>query len=200
MGLAVATVLILGLILGTAALAIAIPFGIGMMAYDIIQSRKSERASEPVSAPVPADAKTAGGPIAVKRGVARAFVLFGAAFWSLASFAELYSLRQAGAGEAALMALIPLGASLVTLVVGWYWERLTAVALSVAAFGVVAYGVVYQFTPQVWALVTLALIGPMLTASVLFWLARREQEAYERATSLRPEMAFAFDARSTLGK
>ena len=200
MGLAVATVLILGLILGTAALAIAIPFGLGMMVYDIYQSRKGERVSETVSTPLPADARTAGGSIALKRGVARAFVLFGAAFWSLASFAELYSLRQAGAGEAALMALIPLGASLVTLVVGWYWERFTAIALALASFGVVAYGVVYQFSPQVWALVTFALIGPMVTASVLFWLARREQEAYERATSVRPEMAFAFDARSTLGK
>jgi len=194
MGLAIATVLILGLIIGTAALVIAVPLALGLMAYDVAQSRK------PQTAAVPADAKAAGGPIAVKRGVARAFVVFGAAFWSLAAFSEAYAQQSAGAGEAALLALVPLGASLVTLVAGWYWERFTAVALAVAAVGVLSYGVIYQFSPQVWAVVTFALIGPMATASVLFWLARREQEAYERATALRPEMAFAFDARSTIGK
>ena len=193
MGLAIATVLILGLIIGAAALIIAIPLAFGLMAYDIAQSRR------PTTVAVPADARSAGNPIAIKRGVARAFVVLGAAFWSLALFTETYSQQSAGAGQAALLALVPLGASLITLVIGWYWERFTAVALAVAAVGVVSYGVIYQFTPQVWAVVTLALIGPMLTASVLFWLARREQEAYERATALRPEMAFVFDARSSLG-
>jgi len=194
MGLAIATVLILGLIIGSVALVIAIPFAIGMMAYDVSQSRKSQTAT------VATDARTAGGPIAVKRGIARAFVVFGAVFWSLAAYAESYSQPGAGVGESVLLALVPLGASLITLVVGWYWERFTAIALAVAAVGVVSYGVIYQFTPQVWAVVTFALIGPMLTASVLFWLARREQEAFELETALRPEMAFAFDARSTLGK
>ena len=45
---------------------------------------------------------------------------------------------------------------------------------------------------------TLALIGPMLTAAVLFWLARREQDAYELATAARPELALFFSARSTI--
>jgi ABC-type Fe3+-siderophore transport system permease subunit len=85
-------------------------------------------------------------------------------------------------------------------VIGWYWERVTAALLALASLGVVAAGVIYGFAPQVWAVVTFALIGPMMTASVLFWAAREEQEAYERATALRPDLAFAFSARSTIGR
>ena len=188
MELAVATFLIAITILGTIALAVAVPFALGLMAYDVVQSKKHE-------APHMAGARTH---IAAKRGVARSFVIVGSLFWSIAAFAEFYTTRQVGIGEAALAAIVPLGASLVTLVVGWYWERLTAAALMVASFAVVAAGVVYGFSPQLWTLMTIALIGPMVTASVLFWAARREQEAYERATALRPQLAFAFAARSTL--
>jgi hypothetical protein len=38
----------------------------------------------------------------------------------------------------------------------------------------------------------------MVTASVLFWMARREQEAFERETSVRPELAMVFAARSSI--
>jgi hypothetical protein len=126
-------------------------------------------------------------------------VVVGSVFWSIATFAELYSLRQTGVGDATLAAFIPLGASLATLVIGWYWERFTAALLMVGAVAAIAWGVIYQFNPTVWAIVTFSLIGPMLTASVLFWQARRDQEAYERATSLSPKLAFIFAARSTLG-
>jgi hypothetical protein len=140
-----------------------------------------------------------GSHIALKRAVARALEILGAAFWSLAAYSE-YSFNGSGATQAALMALVPLGASLATLVIGWYWERVTAALLAVASLGVVAAGVIYGFAPQVWAVVTFALIGPMMTASVLFWAAREEQEAYERATAHRPDLAFAFSARSTIGR
>lgn len=192
MELAIATFLILAVIVGSVALAVAVPFALGMLAYDLIKSRTSERAPATV-------VSQAGSHIALKRGVARAFVILGAAFWSLAAYSE-YAFNGSGATQAALMALVPLGASLATLVIGWYWERVTAVLLAVASLGVVAAGVIYGFAPQVWAVVTFALIGPMMTASVLFWAAREEQEAYERATALRPDLAFAFSARSTIGR
>lgn len=188
MELAFAAFLTIVTAVSAAALVIGVPFAFSLMAYDIVQSRKA-RVFEVESAPAH---------IAIERGVARAFVILGAAFWSVATFVELYSAGGSGAGEAALTALIPLGASLVTLVVGWYWERLTAAALMLGAIGVVAYGVVYGFGGQTWMILTAMLIGPMVTASVLFWLARREQEAYERATALSPQLAFAFAARSTL--
>jgi ABC-type enterobactin transport system permease subunit len=55
----------------------------------------------------------------------------------------------------------------------------------------VAWGVIYQFELGVWAIMVFALIGPMMTASVLFWLARREQEAFELALATHPDFAMA---------
>ncbi len=189
---AVVLFLMLGIVVGVAAIVIGVPLAFGLMAWDVWEARKTEPKK------VPARAEEAGASIAVKRGVARAFVILGSAFWSVATFAEMYSLRANGVGQAALGAFIPAAACLATLVIGWYWERLTAAVLLLASFAVVAWGIVYQFEPQVWAIMTIALIGPMLTASVLFWIARREQEAFERATLLRPQMAFVFAARSSL--
>jgi hypothetical protein len=170
------------------ALAVGVLFAFGLMAYDIAESRKTREFS----------AEAAHTHIAVERGVARGFVVLGAAFWTVAAVAELYSGGQSG-GQAVLYAFVPLAASLATLVVGWYWERLTSAVLALGALAVVAWGVVYGFSPQTWAIMATMLVGPMLTASVLFWLARSEQEAYERATALSPNLAFAFAARSTLG-
>lgn len=192
MELAFAAFIVIAIAVCSAAVVIGVPMVIGLVAYDAIQSNK-ERKTE--SAPVRADDPTS---IAVKRGVARAFVVVGALYWSAATFAQLYSGGQSGAGQAIMAALIPLGASLVTLVIGWYWERFTAAALMFAAIAVVAWGVVYQFEAQVWLITLVMLVGPMVTASVLFWLARRSQEAYEFATSLPPKLAFAFAAHSTL--
>jgi hypothetical protein len=188
MELAFAAFLAIVTIVSAAALAIGVPLAFGVMAYDVVQSRKARTY----------EVGDAHAHIAIERGVARTFVILGAAFWSIATFAQLYSGGQAGTGEAVLAAFVPLGASLVTLVLGWYWERLTAAALMLGALGVVAWGVVYGFGLQTWVIMTVMLIGPMVTASVLFWLARREQEAYERATALSPQLAFAFAARSNL--
>jgi hypothetical protein len=136
--------------------------------------------------------------IAMKRGGARAFVVAGGAFWSLASFAGLYSYRQTGVGSALLAALYPLAACALTLVVGWYFERVVAMLLVAAAGAVVVWGVLYQFELGVWAIMTLALIGPMLTASGLFWFARGDQEAFELTFAARPELHLVFSARSSL--
>jgi len=186
MELAFAAVLIIVTIVSALALAIGIPLAIGMLAYDVVSSRKVAAEKAPGTSVS----------IAVKRGIARAFVLGGGVFWSLAAFIELSSPELSGAEI--FTALVPLGACLATLVVGWYYERFTAAALLVGALAVIAYGVIYQFAPGVWTIVTFMLIGPMLTAAALFWAARRDQESYERATALRPQLALVFDARSSL--
>ena len=192
MELAFAAFIVIAIVVCSAAVVIGVPLVIGLMAYDVVQDSKERKVA---AAPVRVDDPR---PIAVKRGIARAFVIVGALFWSAATFAEIYSGGQSGAGQAIMAALLPLGASLITLVIGWYWERLTAAALMLAAIGVVAWGVVYQFDAQVWLISLVMLVGPMVTASVLFWLARRNQEAYEFATSVRPQLAFAFAAHSAL--
>ena len=118
-------------------------------------------------------------------------MIAGGAFWSVAIFAGLYSFRESGWSAAVLGAFFPLVAVAATLVIGWYFERTTAALLVLASFAVVVWGVIYQCELGVWILMTVALIGPMLTAAMLFWLARRDQEAFELAlvghTRARPD-------------
>ncbi len=194
MGLAVATFLIVFEIVAVVAFLVGVPLAFGVMVYDMRESRKHA---------VPRAEKAESGDtvmrLTVERGVARAFVIVGGIFWSIATFAGMYSFGTSGTGEAVMGAAVPLAAVLATLVLGWYYERFTAALLLLASLAVVAWGIIYQFEAGVWGIMTFALIGPMLTASALFWLARGHQEAYERATATKPELAFAFAARSSLG-
>lgn len=179
-------ILILAGLLGAAVFAIGTVLLIVMVVFDLSESRK-EATAEVNDAPLR---------IAVERGVARGFVLAGGTFWSIASFAGLYSFRQTGVGAALLAAFYPLIACLATLVIGWYFERVVAVLLVAASIAVVSWGVIYQFELGVWLIMTFALIGPMMTAAVLFWLARRDQDAFELEMAVRPQLALAFSARS----
>lgn len=190
MYLFLAIVLLVAIIVGSIALAIGVPFFFGLMAYDVVEARRA----------LPVEEREAKRRVTVERGTARAFVLGGGAFWSLASLAGLYSFHQTGANGVLLAAFFPLVACAATLVIGWYYERPTAALLAVASIAVVAWGVIYQFDAGAWILVTLALIGPMMTASVLFWLARNDQEIYERTAEIRLELAPMFDARSSLAR
>ncbi len=177
-------------IVGVVLVAIGVPLFFGLMAYDVVESRKG----------APVEEREARRRVTVERGTARAFVIAGGVFWSVASIAGLWTFRQTGLNIPLLAAFFPLVACLATLVVGWYYERLTSAVLLLASVAAVAWGVIYQFDPGAWMLVVAALVGPMMTASVLFWLARVDQEAYEMATSVRLELAPMFAARSTLAR
>lgn len=187
MALIIGTVLLVSLFASAVVLAVGIPFFMGLMAYDASESRKNRAALKPEDARLR---------IAAERGVARAFVLAGGVFWTAAVFAGLRTFSETGMGSAVLGALIPAAACAATLIVGWYYERVTAALLAVASFAVVAYGVIYQFELGVWAIMTFVLIGPMATAAVLFWMARREQEALELALALQPELVPAYVSES----
>jgi hypothetical protein len=110
-------------------------------------------------------------------------------FWAVASFAGLFSFRETGAPSALLAAFLPFAAAIATLIIGWYFERVAAVLLTLASIAVVAYGVIYQFEVGVWVIMGLFVIAPMLTAAPLFWLARRDQEALELALAAQAEPA-----------
>jgi hypothetical protein len=188
MSVALAGILMIGGLVGVAVVVIGVPVLFVLMAIDVRESKQT----------APAEARDTSLRIAAERGIARLFVVAGGLFWSVATFAGLYSFRDSGATASFIAAFLPAVACLVTLIVGWYFERTTAALLALAAIGIVAWGVIYQFEMGVWVIMTLALIGPMLTASLLFWLARREQDAYERATATRPQLALVFAARSTI--
>lgn len=185
MSIILVAVLIIGGLLGAAAVIVGVPVLFGLAAYDLAESRK--RDSSVVTAPKAISLER----ISMERGFARAFVIAGGAFWSVAIFAGMYSFRQDGIASAMLYAFFPLVAVAATLVIGWYFERAASALLVLASFAVVAWGVIYQFELGVWILMTLALIGPMMTAAILFWMARRDQEAFELALAATPELATA---------
>lgn len=192
MSLIIAAVLIGVGLLAAGIVAIGVPVVLGLMAYDVAKMPRGKVAAADETTESLRSAERARGRIVVERSVARAFVILGGAFWGVAAFAGLYSYRQTGVWWALLAAFIPLVATLATLIVGWYYERFTAALLLFATAGVIYWGVVNQFEAGVWMLVTVALIGPMLTASVLFWMARREQRALEVFLAERPELQPAF--------
>ncbi len=189
--LVIAAVLVVGGLLAAGLFFVGVPVVLGLMAIDISSWRKQDAFAADA---VPAEPGSAGwkaaveGRIRLERQVARAFVIVGGIFWGIATFAGLYVYRESGIAWSLLGAFIPLVATLATLIIGWYYERVTAVLLTLASAGVVYWGVVNGWELGVWALVTIALIGPMLTAAVLFWLARREQEAMEVILAARPEL------------
>jgi len=178
MSLILVAVLEIGGIVSAVLVAIGIPMLLGLMAFDAYESRDRSRTER-------SDAEQR---IQLERGFARAFVIAGGLFWAVAAFAGLYVFRANGMGAAILGAFFPLVATLVTLVIGWYYERVMAALLVMASFAVVVWGVMAGFELGVWGIVTVALIGPMMTAAVLFWLARHDQEALELSLATRGEL------------
>jgi hypothetical protein len=182
MSIILAGVLISVGLVGAVLAVIAVPALFGAMAYDLVTSREINTAEV-------ADTRLR---IAVERNVARAFVIAGGVFWSVASFAGLFVFSESGLPNALMAAFIPLVAVAATLIIGWYYERVAAFLLVLASMGVVAWGVIYQFELGVWAIMAVFLMGPMLTAATLFWMARRDQDALELALSLNPELQLAY--------
>lgn len=189
MPLFITAALIIGSIVGVAVLVVAAVFAIGAAVYDVVAARKEAPAKSVAEPKTRTDMEKAEGRIFVERSVARGFVIAGGAFWSIAIFAGLFSWLNTGIAYALLGAFFPMLAVLVTLVIGWYYERAAAAVLVLATIGVIAWGVIYQFEAGVWGIMTFAFIGPMLTAATLFWMARRDQEAYEFELSAHPELA-----------
>jgi hypothetical protein len=120
---------------------------------------------------------------------ARGFVVAGGIFWTAASFAALYSYMGAGASAALLAAFYVFAATGATLAIGWFYERTAAALLVVASAAVVVWGAVAGWEVGVWVLMALFLLAPMLTAAVLFAMARREQTVVELALQGNAQLA-----------
>jgi hypothetical protein len=118
----------------------------------------------------------------VERLFARLFVVLGGVLWTVMLFASetaakytnfTYTLDEVVA--AAGSAFLPLAASVLVFVVGWFYEKLAALLLLIASGGVVVWGVMAEWTVSLWVIMGIALIGPMLLAALLFMLASRMQ-------------------------
>lgn len=111
----------------------------------------------------------------VQRIAARAFVIVGALFWVFMIWGAKWAYEGApfteAAGSAALVAI----AIAVLFIVGLFYEYLAALLLSVAALGVVVFGVIQAWEAGVWGTVLIFFIAPMIVAAVLYVLAARMQ-------------------------
>ncbi len=102
-----------------------------------------------------------------ERIFARAFTLLGGVFWIVSAFAFAGPLMKGGI----VYPLVPLVFTAGVLTLGWFYERLTALILGLAALGTVAWGVIMGWDPVVWGVMLSLFVTPTVVAAVLFYLA-----------------------------
>lgn len=119
----------------------------------------------------------------VERLSARLFVAFGGGLWLLAAASAATGYwgptLQHGVGEALVLG----GTAVVVLAVGWFYERIAAVLLFVAAAGSAIYGLVMGWAIGVFVTVALFVIVPMIMAGLMFLTAAETQSVCERYES-----------------
>lgn len=115
----------------------------------------------------------------VERLFARLFVVAGGIFWIAAFFGAAVGYRDKTPLQASFGALLPLAIVVAVFVLGWFFEKLAAVVLWAGSAAVVVWGAVAAWEPAVWVQMVAALIGPMLLAGALYWLAARMQTVCE---------------------
>jgi len=183
----IAAVLVFGGPIMLAVLLIGLMALAGLVTFDVITSRRHEPAAARVRVPTREAAETR---ISMERVIARAFVIVGGAFWGISLLAAALW-YQRGLESMFFIALAPFLLNMASLVLGWRWERTASITLALTSAAAVAWGVAMNFEPGVWALFTVLLIGPMMTASVLFWMARRGEIAMELQFAAQPELVLA---------
>ena len=185
------------LIVAGPVIAIVVAIGVaallGFVGYDVVTSRRTqpaqvvERDARGVRVPSRETAQTR---IYLERGVARAFVILGTVFWGSTLFAVIFW-YQRGMETLLFAAALPFLMNLACMAVGWYWERTASVLLVLTSIGAVVWGIANNYEPGVWMLFTVLLIGPMMTAAVLYWLARQGEVALELRLALHPELTLS---------
>lgn len=106
-----------------------------------------------------------------ERVFARGFTVLGGIFWTVTAFAGPYVYGGQTIVGAFGIAIYPLVFTIGVLVLGWFYERLTALILAVGAIGTVAWGVIMGWEPSVWMIMMLFFVTPTIIAAVLFFLA-----------------------------
>lgn len=117
---------------------------------------------------------------------ARGFVVAGGLFWMAAAFSGPFVYEGMSLSDSMRVAVWPLLATAVTLLVGWHYERLASVLLVAASAAVVVWGTLYAWEFGLWMLMSAVLIAPMIIAALLFVLAARSEEERSRVAEPRP--------------
>lgn len=123
----------------------------------------------------------------VERLFARGFVILGGVFWVAATFAGPVAFGDVGIVASVKTAIWPFLATLLTLVIGWKYERLASVLLFGASAAVPIWGLLYNWEAGVWLLMVCLLIAPMALAGILFLLAERAELRRSARTESLPE-------------
>jgi len=92
-----------------------------------------------------------------------------------AAFGATFSYQDKPLVESVGTALIPIAIAAVALILGWFYEVLTAALLLGGAAGVVVWGFIAGWEAGVWGVMLVVLAAPMLVAGVLYLLAARMQ-------------------------
>lgn len=121
------------------------------------------------------------------RVLARGLVISGGVFWIIAAFAGPYMYQDTNLASSLGIAMWPLLAAAVILVVGWTYERLAAELLFGGAMAVLVWGVLYAWETGVWILMSGLLLVPMILSGTLFLVAAHVTAKREKAMWLLEE-------------
>lgn len=112
----------------------------------------------------------------LERLLARVSVGAGGLFWMIAAFAGPHVFDNTSLAYSLGTAMWPLLATVVILVVGWFNEQFAVVLLTAASSSVLVWGVLYEWEPGLWVVMSIVLIAPMVMAALLFLLASSTDE------------------------
>ena len=121
------------------------------------------------------------------RILARGLVISGGVFWIIAAFAGPYMYQDTNLASSLRIAMWPLLAAAVILIVGWTYERLAAELLFGGAMAVLVWGVLYAWETGVWILMSGLLLVPMILSGILFLVAAHITAKREEAMWLLEE-------------
>jgi hypothetical protein len=124
--------------------------------------------------------------MAVERLFAYGFVLIGGIFWTFAVFGSDYGYGRMSPMVSTANALFPLVLTITVFVLGWFFERAASIMLVLTAAGVALWGAVTGWEIGVWSLMAFTLMGPMLVAAMLYWLAATMQKRCDLAAKAGP--------------
>lgn len=102
----------------------------------------------------------------IERMFARGFTVLGGVFWVLTAFFGGATLLGAFTTAA-----YPLVFTIGVLAVGWFYERVAAVVLGLAAVGTIIWGAIMGWQLFLWGIMLTFFIAPTVIAAVLFYLA-----------------------------
>lgn len=112
---------------------------------------------------------------------ALAFAGMGALFWAVAAFGGEYFYRGATFIESIGGALVPLLLAIAALAIGWFYERIAAIALAFGAAAIVVWGIVAAWNLGAWMGMLAIVVLPMLISATLFWFAARMEDVCRNA-------------------